>query len=153
MKTLKLTSIILLISLLTACGGKKEETKTTTDTTPQTTIEKPTSRIEVVDFYATHRCDLCKAIEANARYAVESFFPKEVKSGKLSFISANVDEEKDQEITERFQAPGTALYLNIIKDGKETHIDLTELAFSKGLEKEAYAAELKTKIEEELAKL
>ncbi len=92
----------------------------------------PPAKIEVIDFYGTHRCVTCEAIEANAKYTVETYFQNELKAGKVEFKTVNVDEEKNYDIAERFEATGTALFINVIKDGKEEHIDLTNFAFAKG---------------------
>lgn len=111
------------------------------------------NRVEVIDFFGTRRCVTCEAIEANAKYTVEHFFAAEVANGTLTFKTVLVDEESNYDIAERFEATGTALFLNVIKEGKETHIDLTDFGFSKGKDKALFSAELKTKIETELKKL
>ncbi|MBT8229813.1 MAG: hypothetical protein KJO50_06090, partial [Bacteroidia bacterium] len=76
-----------------------------------------------------------------------------VKEGKLEFRTVNVDDDVNYEIAKRFEASGTALFINVIKDGKEQHIDLTNFAFSKGRKKEAFSMELKAKLEEQLKTL
>jgi len=45
------------------------------------------------------------------------------------------------------------LFLNVIQNGKEKAIDLTNFAFMKGKNKAVFAAQLKSKIEEELTNL
>ena len=144
MKLLKLLTFALLFGL-TACQAQdNSKTISTTETI---------SKIEVIDFYGTHRCVTCEAIEANAKYTVETFFQEAVKEGKVEFKTVNVDDEKNYEMAERFEATGTALYINVIKDGKEQHIDLTTFAFAKGRDKEAFSTELKEKIGEQLKTL
>ena len=58
-----------------------------------------------------------------------------------------------KKIAEKFEASGTALILNVIKNGKEKQIDLTEFAFMEGNDKDAFSKELKTKIDTELKTL
>ena len=141
MKNLKLLSFAFLI-VFTACQGQdNSKTIATTDAS---------TKIEVIDFYGTHRCVTCEAIEANAKYTVDTYFQDAVKTGKLEFKTINVDEEKNYKIAERFEATGTALFINVIKNGKEQHIDLTNFAFAKGKDKKEFSAELRTKIEEQL---
>ncbi len=113
----------------------------------------PTNKIEVIDFYGTHRCMTCKAIEANTKYTLNTYFSKELKNGTIKFLNVNVDDEKNYEKAEKFEATGTALFLNVINNGEETQIDLTELAFMKGKNKDEFSKALKTKIEGELNKL
>ena len=93
------------------------------------------------------------AIEANSKYTVDTYFQDALKSGKLLFKTVNVDEEKNYALAEKFEAAGTSLFINVIKDGQEQHIDLTNFAFEKGRDQEAFSAELKQKIEEQLKAL
>lgn len=144
MKYLKLLSLAFLLAF-TACQGQdNSKTIETADTS---------TKIEVIDFYGTHRCVTCKAIEANAKYTVETFFDNEVKAGKVEFKTINVDDDSNYSIAERFEASGTALFINVIKNGQEQHIDLTNFAFAKGRDQEEFSAELKEKIDEQLKTL
>ena len=58
-----------------------------------------------------------------------------------------------QKIAEKFEAAGTSLFLNVIKNGKETKIDLTDFAFMKGKDKASFSDELKIKLNKELKTL
>ena len=142
MKQFTILAILAISLLFVSCKGKAQENQTSTT--------NATNKIEVIDFYGTHRCVTCKTIEANAKYTVETYFANEPK---VVFKAVNVDDEANYKIAENFEATGTALFLNVIKDGKETHIDLTNFGFSKGREQEEFSKELKIKIENELKKL
>lgn len=144
MKFLNLFSFTFLLFFTSCQGQDNSKTIATTDTS---------TKIEVIDFYGTHRCVTCEAIEANAKYTVETFFQEEVKEGKVEFKTINVDDEKNYDMAEKFEAAGTALFINVIKDGKEQHIDLTNFAFAKGKDKEVFSTELKAKINEQLKTL
>lgn len=144
MNHFKLLSIFFLL-IFTACQGQdNSKTITTADTS---------TKIEVIDFYGTHRCVTCEAIEANAKYTVDTYFQEAVKEGKVEFKTVNVDDENNYATAERFEATGTALFINVIKGGKEQHIDLTNFAFAKGRDKEVFSNELKAKISEQLKSL
>ncbi len=142
MKQFAILYFIAITLLFVSCKGKTQENKIWTT--------KKTNQIEVIDFYGTHRCISCKAIEANAKYTVETYFANQPK---VTFKTVNVDDNKNYEIAERFEVTGTALFLNVIKNGKETHIDLTNFGFAKGKDKTIFTAVLKSKIETELKKL
>jgi kynurenine formamidase len=144
MKYLKFLTLILTLTF-TACQGQNKSKTISTD--------QSISKVEVIDFYGTHRCVTCEAIEANAKYTVDNYFSEEKKKGTVVFKTVNVDKDENYDMAERFEASGTALFLNVIKDGMETHIDLTNFAFSKGKEKEVFSKELKAKIDNELNKL
>lgn len=145
MKSIKFFAILAFTIILTSCNGQTKNNTTSTN--------KSVSKIEVLDFHSTHRCMTCNAIEANTKYTLETFFSNELKTKKITFQTINIDEKKNEKIAEKFEASGTALILNVIKNGKETKIDITDFAFMKGNDKEAFSKELKAKIEKELKKL
>jgi hypothetical protein len=128
-----------------SCNG---QTKNKTSTATQTV-----SKIEVIDFHSTHRCMTCNAIEANTKFTLDTYFSKDVNNGKITFQVINVDEKENEKLAEKFEASGTALFLNVIKDGQEKHIDLTEFAFMEGNNQAVFSKELKAKIENELKTL
>ena len=109
--------------------------------------------IEVIDFHSTNRCYTCKVIEANTKYTLDTYFADELKSGKIVFKIVNVDKPENEKLAEKFEATGTALFLNVIKNGKESHVDLTNLAFMKGTDQKAFSEELKETISIQLKSL
>ena len=145
MRTFQSIAVAILSLYLTACNGQNKQT--------QQTADRSVSRIEVLDFHSTHRCMTCNAIEANTEYTLKTYFTDELKSKKITFQTINVDKEENEKIAEKFQASGTALILNVISKGKETHVDLTDFAFMKGNDKEAFSKALKAKIEQQLKAL
>ncbi|MDA3861135.1 MAG: nitrophenyl compound nitroreductase subunit ArsF family protein [Melioribacteraceae bacterium] len=112
-----------------------------------------TNMIEVIDFQSTNRCFTCNSIETNTKYTLETYFADELKNGKITFQVINVDEEKNLKMAEIFEASGTSLFLNVIVNGEDTHINLTNFAFMKGRKQKEFSEELKVKIETELKKL
>ncbi|WP_339918292.1 nitrophenyl compound nitroreductase subunit ArsF family protein [Yeosuana marina] len=146
MKLFKFTSILAITLLfLTSCKDK--------ETSQNVSTNKSISKIEVIDFHSTHRCMTCKAIEANTKFTLDTYFNKDVKDGNITFRVINVDEKENEKLAEKFQASGTALFLNVIKNGEEKHIDLTEFAFMEGNDQDVFSKELKDKIENELKTL
>ncbi|RMG29040.1 MAG: hypothetical protein D6730_04565 [Bacteroidetes bacterium] len=144
MNFLTFLSISFLLVLLACQKPDHSKTIATTETG---------SRIEVIDFYSTHRCKTCLKIEDNTRKLLQSAFAKEMESGILSFQTVNVDEAENYEIAKRFEAAGTALFVNVIKNGQEQHIDLTNFAFMKAFDEQAFNDTLKTRISEQLERL
>jgi len=139
-----LAAFTLSLAFASCTGNAQESNQKTTDSM---------NKIEVIDFYSTHRCMTCNAIEASTKYTLDTYFAEELKSGKITFQTVNVDKDENYTTAEKFEATGTALFLNVIIDGKETQINLTDFAFMKGNEQEEFANELKQKIEAELKKL
>lgn len=145
MKTIKFLTVLAISLILTSCNGQ--------DKNKTTSLNKSVSKIEVLDFHSTHRCMTCNAIEANTKYTLNTYFSEELKEDKITFQVINVDEKENEKIAEKFEASGTALILNVIKNGKETQIDLTKFAFMNGNNQEIFSKELKTKIDTELKTL
>jgi thiol-disulfide isomerase/thioredoxin len=143
MKTLKLISITAFILLYSSCAGDAQ----------QPSSDKLTNQIEVIDFYSTHRCTTCRAIEANTIYTLESNYAELLENGTISFQTINIDLDENYDLARKFNASGTALFLNVIIDGKSKKIDLTDMAFMKGNDQAAFSAALKESIDKELKKL
>ncbi|APY11350.1 hypothetical protein BWZ22_08895 [Seonamhaeicola sp. S2-3] len=145
MKTFKFLTIISISLFLVSCNGQNKKEKESIDTS--------ISKIEVLDFHSTHRCMTCNAIEANTRFTLNTYFSKELKDEKIIFKVINVDEKENEKIAEKFEASGTSLFINVIKDGKETKIDLTDFAFMNGNDQKTFSKGLKSRLETELKTL
>ncbi len=145
MKQFKILTILALSIMLFSCNGNAQN--------EQSKSLSIKNKIEVIDFHSTHRCMTCNAIEANTKYTLNTYFANELKSGKITFQSVNVDEDENYEMAEKYEASGTSLFLNVVINGKETIINLTDFAFSKGRDKEAFSKSFKTKLEKQLKKL
>lgn len=145
MKKFKFLTVLVISLVLNSCNNQPKN-KTAS-------VDESVSKIEVFDFHSTHRCMTCNAIEANTKYTLNTFFADELKNNKITFQVINVDEKENEKIAEKFEASGTSLILNVIKNGKETQINLTEFAFMEGNDQEAFSKELKSKIDMELKAL
>jgi hypothetical protein len=143
MRTIKFLTILVLSIFLSSYTNESNTT----------TLDNTVSKIEVLNFHSTHRCKTCNAIEANTKYTLKTYFAKQLKAGKITNKVINVDKEENEKIAEKFEAAGTALILNVIKNGKEKQINLTDFAFMKGNDQKAFSTALKAKIETELKKL
>lgn len=145
MRTFKILAVLTIGLMFTSCNGQNKSN--------DQSIDSSISKIEVIDFHSTHRCMTCNAIEANTKYTLDTYFSNELKEDKITFRVINVDEKENEKIAEKFEASGTSLFLNVIKNGKETQINLTEFAFMKGNDQDAFSKKLKTKINKELKTL
>lgn len=138
--------MVLISFLLFSCNEKQQTVK-------KTATSQKTDQVEVLNFYGKHRCTACISIEEKTRLTLETYFVEEMENGLVSFSLINISEKENESITDKFGAYGTSLFLNVIKDGKETPIDLTNFAFKEEQNKEIFMQELKLKIENELNKL
>ena len=142
---MKFFTVLAFSLMLTSCNSQ--------DKKQTTSVDESISKIEVFDFHSTHRCMTCNAIEANTKYTLDTYFAKELNANTITFQVINVDEKENEKIAEKFEASGTALILNVIKNGKETKIDLTDFAFMNGNDQDTFSKELKSKIDTELKTL
>lgn len=76
-------------------------------------------KIEVFLFHATQRCSTCIAIGRLSEKTVLEKFPEELESGRIVFREINIDLPENKELVNKFQASGSALYINAIKDGQD----------------------------------
>ncbi|MGE0077439.1 MAG: nitrophenyl compound nitroreductase subunit ArsF family protein [Bacteroidales bacterium] len=115
MKTLKLLVILFSVVLTTSCnaqGGSKNTTALTS------------GNIEVYYFHFTARCVTCKTVEAEAQKNIETLYAEQLKSGKISFQSINLDDDSSKAIAEKLGISGQTLLIvcgdqkiNITNDG------------------------------------
>ncbi|QXP65314.1 hypothetical protein H0I27_08625 [Polaribacter sp. HaHaR_3_91] len=142
---MKILSVLTFVLILSACSVEKKN--------KEQSLDQSTSKIEVIDFHSTHRCMTCNAIEKNTKYTLNTYFSKELKENKITFQVINVDEKENEKVAEKFEAAGTALIINVIKNGKETQINLTDFAFMNGNDQDAFSKELKSKLDKQLKML
>ena len=131
-----------------ACCSDTDKAKCATDknsSTSKTTIDSK-NRLEVYAFHGTNQCTTCKNMKANTKATLDYYFAEELKSGKIVFQIIDVDDAKNEKLAEKFQATGTALMINQVKNGKEKIIDLSEMAFEKANDKDLFMADLKNQI-------
>jgi hypothetical protein len=110
--------------------------------------------IQVIDFHSTHRCMTCNNIENKTKAVLDKHFKKEMAAGKIMFKAINVDEKANAKIAEDFEASGTALFINVMKNGKSTKINLTDFAFMNANNKDdSFELGLKKEVEKALQML
>ena len=120
-KLMTLLSLSFLMFLISSDGISQTEEQSTVVTNNQ---------VQVIDFHSTHRCATCNAIEKRTKEALNEYFKKEMDNGTVTFQTINVDKKENDEITEEFEAYGTSLFINIVKEGKSEKVNLTDFAFT-----------------------
>jgi hypothetical protein len=145
MKTL--TQFVMLVSILflTSCSGRAQS--------GDIQLEKNVDRIEVIDFHTDHRCKTCLTIESLTKTILADRYAKEMENGRITFQLINVDEEENLSIAEKFGAYGTSLMLNVIRNGEEKQVDLTNFAFMNADNEEKFTRGFQEKLNAELKNL
>jgi len=81
--------------------------------------------VEVYYFHYTRRCATCQAVETESAQILKQLYAKEIKTGKVKFISINLDKKESKIPAKRCKADGQSLL--VISGNKR--IDLTEEGF------------------------
>ena len=84
MKNLILAGFMMLVFSGASCKAQTEK--------KQTVSANSGNDVEVYYFHRTARCVTCKTVEAEARKNIEMLYADQVKTGKISFTSLNLEE-------------------------------------------------------------
>ncbi len=113
-KILKLLSLFVLLIILSACSLE------TSDKDVKSSPEKAKAeKIEIVKFYSTNQCYSCVYVGNKVFEIVDKKFREEYQTGKIILKDINVDNPKNKDIANKYQARGSSLFFNFIIDGQE----------------------------------
>jgi len=117
----------------------------------ETPKESSVEKIEVYHFHGTHQCYSCITVGDYAEETINTFFADELKSGKIVFGHINGDLPENQELTKKYGATGSSLWIGTYtsggKFGKEQNIKV----WYKIGDKQDYMEYLKGVIEKKLS--
>lgn len=80
---------------------------------------KPVAKVVAYYFHGTFRCYTCTNMEKYSREAIEANFKDALTSGKLEFLSVNVEDRGNEHFVNDYQLYTKTLILSLVKDGKE----------------------------------
>ena len=83
------------------------------------------TKVEVYYFHYTRRCVTCQAVETESLKSIQQLYPKQYKSGQITFKSVNLDEKSSEALAKKCNAEGQALLVN----STNKRVDLTEQGF------------------------
>lgn len=136
--------LILTVSILCACNSPSGGTPDNPAVTP--TVQ---NGVEVVYFHRTHRCYSCEYAEDGVKYTIENYFADELASGKLVFMSIDVQDEENAELVDKYGAYTSSLFMNKVVDGVEQIEEITGI-WAKVGDDQAFVDKVKKEIEERL---
>jgi hypothetical protein len=135
----------------TTCNGGTLPSKDSISGTVATEVKTELPVVYIYNFHVTNRCPSCIAIEDATTKTLNTYFPAELKQGRIKRQVINVDDEANKKIAEKYQAFGSGLFITRSYKGKETTLDLTGDGFKFARNKEDRFIEiLKSKITEYL---
>lgn len=86
----------------------------------QNSMEKqPAEKIEVVHFHGTHQCWSCITVGEYALKTIKEKFPEEYENGTIEFKDINGELSENKEMVIKYQARGSSLFVNAIKNGQD----------------------------------
>jgi len=112
MKNLILTGFMMLVISGASCNAQTEKKQTISSTSG--------NDVEVYYFHRTVRCVTCKTVEAEARKNIEMLYAEQVKTGKISFTSLNLEEETGETVGDRLGVNSQTLL--IVKGDQKINI-------------------------------
>ena len=84
-----------------------------------TVVIVPADKIEVIHFHATQQCWSCITVGEYALKTIKEKFPEEYASGKIVYKDIDGELKENQEIVVKYQARGSSLFVNAIRDEKD----------------------------------
>ncbi len=95
-----------------------KEMRTGAAAEPTTATAAPRNLV-VYYVHGTKRCNTCRAIESQAKQALESGFPEALMAGRLEWQSVNADEPENEHFYKDFDLTGSSLVLADFAQGKQ----------------------------------
>jgi hypothetical protein len=86
---------------------------------PMSSASNVADKLEVYYFHATARCYSCKTIGQYVRETMEQKYAEQIKNGKIDYREINVDLPENKEVARKYQASGSSLFINRIKNGED----------------------------------
>jgi hypothetical protein len=112
MRRLLLVSFVLITIFGTSCNVQ-------TNQNPVPVVSKD-GDVEVYYFHMTTRCVTCKTVEAEAQKNVVMLYADQVKAGRISFTSLNLDEATGKSLGEKLGVNSQTLL--IVKGDQKINI-------------------------------
>ncbi len=118
-------TLILMISLV-GCNTTIESSSECADDascgietlTKESIMKSNVEKIEVYHFYGANQCFSCKTIKKFAEKTVNTYYSDLLKSGKMEFKSINVDLFENQEVSTKYGATGSSLWIGTYINGE-----------------------------------
>lgn len=146
--TVSISFVFLALFFLSGCSSQvnSQDNNVSKNSLNKQEQKAEVDEVKVIDFHGSRRCYSCKTIEKYAKETVEEYFQPELRDGKISFQSINVEEPQNRETVEKYQARGSSLYINVIRDGGDNISEVTRVWRLVGNE-QAFKNYLKQKLE------
>ncbi len=82
-------------------------------------VKNSADKIEVYYFHRTQRCYSCVTLGQYIKETIEQKFSEETRNNIINFREINVDLPENKNLVIKFQASGSSLFINAIKNGQD----------------------------------
>lgn len=103
----------------TEAQGTNNQTEKSQENLPMSVAKISAEKIEVVHFHATQQCWSCITVGEYALKTIKDKFPEEYKNGTIVFRDINGELPENKDMVMKYQARGSALFVNAITAGKD----------------------------------
>ena len=100
------------------------------DDTPSGTNSTATNavnRVDVVYFHANQRCVTCLCFEEHINKVIDTYFQDALNSGKLTYQVLNLQQPENADISKKYRAVGSQLFVNVIIKGVDDIEDVQNI--------------------------
>jgi len=116
--SIALAVIITLVAV--SSGSPKSESNTGNQNQSLMSVaSRSADKIEVVHFHATQQCWSCTTVGEFALKTIKEKFPEEYQNGTIVFKDTNGELPENKAIVAKYQAGGSALFVNAIIANKD----------------------------------
>lgn len=126
-RKLVITILVLIITssslIISGCMANTDTKPASYTDTNGLSIQK----IEVIHFHGTQQCSSCVLLGQYAEETVNSYFSKELESGKITFNHINYDLSQNSELVVKYGVTGSSLWLGVYDENgfhKEENINV-----------------------------
>jgi len=119
-KVLIFPLLFLLLLIFSGCSTRNsQEPINNIKNINNTGINPKADKVEVFLFHTNNRCATCIAIGKLSETTIYEYFQPEIRDGKIEFREVNIDLPENKELSDKFQAVGSALFINAIYEGSD----------------------------------
>lgn len=156
-----LLAIVFVIGLMLGCDSPKEDSIVCTDPVTCNSVseipnEAPVKvsddveKIEAYHFHGTNQCFSCRTVGAFAEKTVNTYYKDLLDSGKITFASINVELAENKELTVKYGATGSSLWIGTYING-EFHKEEDTNVWYKIRDEQGYLDYLKSVLDKRLS--
>jgi hypothetical protein len=114
-------------------------------------INSEVDKLEIIHFHSTSQCYSCITMGQLTEDTLNTYFQKELNSGKITFEHINVDLPENSEKVKKYGATGSSLLIGTYyEDGTFSKVQNTNVWY-KINDKEAYMEYFKSVVENKLS--